>query len=595
MNKINRKQLSFLRIILRIFKIVLKTNPLAFFSVVIISVIYALCILGTMVYLQKFLDSVEGYIFKQNSLEGLIFFFLIYGGLLIGAEVMNSILNLTGEYIGQKCNGIFSRHLNKKLYHIEPIFFEDPDRLNELEKANAGKSSVTFTLMLSIMVIFFYGVYLIGVSYYLITLKPIFVLSVFLVFVPLLINFLLRSKWFSQLVDESAPYQRELNHYQDCLTGRRYYKETRLLGAVPFFTKKFREVLSILNLKAWRTDFKATRNELLMRLISLVGYGVLLTLLIDAAVKGEISIGAFAAIFASIAGVMELIEELLNQQIKTIFQSIGPSRNYFQVLDWPERNGTEAFNGIHRHIELKDVHFRYPNANQDALQNINLSIKKGETIAIVGENGSGKSTMSKVMLGLYLPTEGSIFYDEKPTSNLSFSTIFNYHSAVFQSYLKVGLSLEENIRLSEWYSSAQVESSLEEAGLDLNIGSFPQGKDTVLSREFGGVDLSGGQWQRVAIARGLYRDHNIIVLDEPTAAIDPLEEQRVFEQFMQISKDKTAILVTHRLGSARIADRIVVMEHGQIVEIGTHVELIALDGKYSQMYRAQADWYVRET
>lgn len=228
------------------------------------------------------------------------------------------------------------------------------------------------------------------------------------------------------------------------------------------------------------------------------------------------------------------------------------------------------------------------------MRGISLTIAKGETIAIVGENGSGKSTLTKVLLGLYLPTEGSVRYDQKSTADISFSTIFNHHSAVFQSYLKVGLSLEENIKLSDWYSSAHIESVVTEAGLNLNKETFPQGKDTVLFREFDGVDLSGGQWQRVAIARGLYRSHHFIVLDEPTAAIDPLEEQRVFEQFIRISKGKTAIIVTHRLGSARIADRILVMEHGKIVQDGTHAELISKEGKYSQMFHAQANWYYRD-
>jgi len=580
--------------IVRIFKIVMKTSSIAFYSVVIVSVIYALCILGTMIYLQRFLDRVEGVILEQYPISALILIFLVYGGLLIATEVMNSVLNLIGEYMAQKCDGIFGRHINEKLYSIEPIFFENPHRLNELNKANTGKSAVTYTLMLSIMVIFFYGVYLIGVSYYLFTVKPILILAVFLVFAPLLVNFVLRSKWFSQLVDESAPYQRELNHYQDCLVGRPYFKETRLLGAIPFFKKKFVDVLEILNVKAWRTDFKATQNELIMRFISLLGYGILLALLIDAVIKGDISIGTFAAVFASIATVMELIEELLDQQIKTIFQSIGPSRHFFRVLDWPERQGKEPFNGIEKQIEAENVFFRYPNATQDALRGISLTIAKGETIAIVGENGSGKSTLTKVLLGLYLPTEGSVRYDQKSTADISFSTIFNHHSAVFQSYLKVGLSLEENIKLSDWYSSAHIESVVTEAGLNLNKETFPQGKDTVLFREFDGVDLSGGQWQRVAIARGLYRSHHFIVLDEPTAAIDPLEEQRVFEQFIRISKGKTAIIVTHRLGSARIADRILVMEHGKIVQDGTHAELISKEGKYSQMFHAQANWYYRD-
>ena len=135
---------------------------------------------------------------------------------------------------------------------------------------------------------------------------------------------------------------------------------------------------------------------------------------------------------------------------------------------------------------------------------------------------------------------------------------------------------------------------MEQAGLTLDADTFPQGMETVLSREFDGVDISGGQWQRVAIARGLYRGHDIIVLDEPTSAIDPLEEARVYREFADIARSATAVIVTHRMGSARIADRIVVMDGGQIAEQGTHEELLARNGRYASMVEVQSDWYARE-
>jgi ATP-binding cassette subfamily B protein len=153
------------------------------------------------------------------------------------------------------------------------------------------------------------------------------------------------------------------------------------------------------------------------------------------------------------------------------------------------------------------------------------------------------------------------------------------------------MTLTDNIRISDFGSNADIDQPLSQAGVDVNGGSFPNGHDTMLSREFEGVDLSGGEWQRVAIARGLYRSHDTILLDEPTAAIDPLEESRIYRQFIEMSRSKTAIIITHRLGSTQIADRVLVMDKGRIVGDGTHQTLMKDCELYRDMYNAQAEWY----
>ena len=166
-------------------------------------------------------------------------------------------------------------------------------------------------------------------------------------------------------------------------------------------------------------------------------------------------------------------------------------------------------------------------------------------------------------------------------------------SGVFQNYQKYKMTLEDNIIISAFNDQkpGKIDQILEKVDIDINGGDYPKGTDTVLSTAFGGTDISGGQWQRVAIARGMYKEHEIIVLDEPTAAIDPLEEYALYNRFRAMAKDKTAILVTHRMGSCKIAVRIVVMDEGQIVEEGTHEELMNRNGKYKEMYAAQAQWY----
>ena len=228
------------------------------------------------------------------------------------------------------------------------------------------------------------------------------------------------------------------------------------------------------------------------------------------------------------------------------------------------------------------------------LHGISLSIAQGETIAVVGETGAGKSTLMKLLLGLYLPTSGQVLIGGMDTSQIQSKDIYKNSSAVFQDYQRYRATLQGNISVSQPQCNVSIEKikdACTQAELDSSSANFSDGLKTILSREFGGTDLSGGQWQRVAIARGLYRIHNIIVLDEPTAAIDPIEETNLYRQFARLAKGKTAIIVTHRLGSARIADRIVVLKDGSIDDIGTHEQLIARQGFYAQLFRAQAKWY----
>jgi ATP-binding cassette subfamily B protein len=213
---------------------------------------------------------------------------------------------------------------------------------------------------------------------------------------------------------------------------------------------------------------------------------------------------------------------------------------------------------------------------------------------VVGENGSGKSTIIRLITGLYSPSQGSVTYGEIDTSTLSMKSLFSKTSAVFQKYQRYQMKLADNIGISDVtfpVKEENLDDVCTKSGLDKNASSFSEGYDTMLSREFDGVDLSGGQWQRIAIARGFYRSHDLIILDEPTAAIDPYEETRIYNEFAEIAKNKTAIIVTHRLGSVKLADRIIVMKDGAVAQIGTHEELLHTDGEYARLYKAQEQWY----
>lgn len=216
-------------------------------------------------------------------------------------------------------------------------------------------------------------------------------------------------------------------------------------------------------------------------------------------------------------------------------------------------------------------------------------IKSGETIAVMGINGSGKSTLCKLLLGLYKPTKGEILFGSNFKNN---SQDLNA-SAVFQNFCRCKISLKENICISNIGTEMDSDAFREFCRKnDINVDAFDRGEDTILSREFDGMELSGGQWQKIAIARGIFRDSPLIILDEPTSAIDPLEEMKLYKKFLDICVGKTVVMVSHRLSSVQITERIIVMNHGSIIEDGTHEELLALNGLYSQMYHLQKETYI---
>jgi ATP-binding cassette subfamily B protein len=289
------------------------------------------------------------------------------------------------------------------------------------------------------------------------------------------------------------------------------------------------------------------------------------------------------------------MQEFVCDHVTYLTSDLAGIEKYITFMMLPERGGKDSEFIENKDLIFNNVSLSYPSSKSAALSNISFQIKKKETIAIVGENGSGKSTLVRLLLGLYTPTEGDVFIGNMNTKEASLKSLVNPVSAVFQKFQKYQLSLKDNITISDpkkHLDYNMLNYLLDQSGLDLNTTIFENGYNTILSREFDGADLSGGIWQRIAIARGYYKEHEIIVLDEPTAAIDPIEETRIYQQFAEICKDKTAILVTHRLGSAKIADRIFVMKNGSLVESGTHDELIAKQTEYARLYHTQKQWYL---
>ncbi len=286
----------------------------------------------------------------------------------------------------------------------------------------------------------------------------------------------------------------------------------------------------------------------------------------------------------------------------TIVTSIRENNEYllnlYRFLDLPDQmyHGTlavEKRDDIDYEVEFRNVSFRYPNTDTWVLRDVNMKFRIGDKLAIVGENGSGKTTFIKLLCRLYDPTEGTILLNGIDITRYRYDEYLSLFSVVFQDYKLFQFSLAANVTGSFDYEEEKVRECLVQAEFGSKLAELEKGIDTVLGRDYenDGIDLSGGEEQKVALARALYKNAPFMVLDEPTAALDPIAEAAVYESFQRLVAHKTAVFISHRLSSCRFCDDIIVFDHGRLVQRGSHETLAALDGKYRELWNAQAQYY----
>ncbi len=519
---------------------------------------------------------------------------IVLGGYFIAAMLLHAAENLTGEQATLRLKQEVGNLLHRKASRIDPVCYEDNQFLDDIRRANTGIRSAVDVMRCSLSMAGTFLCYYGFMGAYLAQMETGLLVMLCISFVPYILGGVIRYRIHKRAAYEEAPYQRRGEYYGRCITDREYARETRLLGAYGYFFRKFRENMAMARDIDWKATKKSEMVEIFLRFIAMTGYIGMIVLLFYYLTHGRVGIAAFAAVLSSLDTISDRLDTMFRSMLPGLTDSIGSAENYLAFMGMPERQGCREIPEGKR-VSFRKVSFVYPCGREPALRQIDLDIREGETVAIVGENGAGKSTFAKLLLGLYCPTEGSVEIDGMDTRDINPGNTVGKLSAVFQNFQKYKMTLGENVFLSDSghpVDEKRILRSLHRAGLDEKSGEFGQGLDTMLSREFGGTDLSGGQWQRLSIARGLYRRHNLIVLDEPTAAIDPLKETEIYQKFAESARDKTAVIITHRLGSARIADRIIVLDRGRIAEQGTHEELLKARGIYSEMYREQAKWYV---
>lgn len=394
-----------------------------------------------------------------------------------------------------------------------------------------------------------------------------------------------------------SPQARRMAWFSSITLDDKAAQEIRLFGFGDYFIQGYMNLAERFSLNFRKERFYQSMQSIALSSLTVIGYSAIFIWILLYTLSKEIEIGSSIIILQAFVMTQTLLSSFM-QNFAMIFPVISFFEKLRKLLGLKfaishNEKGKTPFNGLGNKICFENVSFKYPDGRL-ALKNINLTIKANEKIALVGENGAGKSTLIKLLMRMYDPTEGRITIDGVDLKELNILEWRKSIGAVFQDFGKYHLTAQENIGLGDYTSISSLDKIHHAAikgGFNEVFERLPEKENTLLGKEFGGTSLSVGEWQKLAMSRAFMRDAEILILDEPTASLDPKSEHEVFKKFSTNADNKTTIFITHRLGSVLMADRIIVMKSGRIVEEGTHHELISSKGDYQVLFTMQASRY----
>ncbi|MHB1153520.1 MAG: ABC transporter ATP-binding protein [Eubacteriales bacterium] len=491
----------------------------------------------------------------------------------------------------------YKERMLKKLKTMKYEHFESEASAEIIDKAyNRAENSARHLWPMYVNVWLSSVIASIGIIGYILSIRWWLLLTVL---IPFILETYIASKTNYNIYMELETYWKKERKYSTLgwyLRSRDFSRELKAFGNSDYLIDTYKDRLNERNRDYERYYFKNLRKILLGGYLTKIASIANVIILLILFVNGQMTVGLFIAmtglmfggIYSSLGGCAFIFK-----WAPFHINSYDYYDKFFQLSD--ESEGTETELPDMFDIEFRDVWFRYPGTEKDILKGLTFKIKNGEKASIVGENGEGKSTMMKLLLGLFSPDKGEILIGGKKLNDYPLSVRTKIFGPVFQDFPKYSITIKENIGIGgidEIGSDEKIKAAAKKGKADKFAEKLEKGYDTLLGRDFeGGVDISGGQWQRIAISRAFMGGKPILLLDEPTSQLDPVAEADLYNEFADMAENKTAVFITHRLGSTMITDRIFVISDGRIKESGTHDELMQADCIYAGMFNAQKQWY----
>ena len=601
-----KERLEALRYVPALFRLIWGTHRGYTAAMVVLRVVRAFVPVVTFWVGKLILDSVIAAKAGSGSLTQVWRYLVMELGIVLVGEILARASSLIESLLGDLFSNAMSVQLMEHAAKLDLAQFEDPEFYDHLERAR--RQTVGRIALLSLLLSMSQdALTLLTLAGALIAYNPWLLLLLAAAVVP---SFLGETHFASlgySLLFRWTPERRQLDYLRYVGASDKTAKEVQMFGLAPWLTERYRDLSQRFYQENRNLSIRRGVVSALLSILGTVGYYGAYVVILIRAVKGDITIGTLTFLAASFGRGRDVIQNILLSASNVAEQALY-LRDLFVFLDMRPTiesppNARPVPTKIQSGFVFEDVGFHYPDSERWAIRNVNFTLRPGERVALVGENGAGKTTITKLLARLYDPTEGRITLDGVDLKEYDLVSLRHAIGVIFQDFVRYDMRFDENIGVGEIDSvrgeleksngtppsiTAAAENSLAASLLP----RFSKGYQQMLGRRFDeGVDLSGGEWQKIALARAYIRDAQVLILDEPTAALDARAEYEVFLRFSELVAGRMAILISHRFSTVRMADRIIVLRHGKVEEQGSHEELLANGGLYEELFAMQAKGY----
>lgn len=594
-----QERMSALRNLPPVLKIVWRSGPAVVTLGVLFRVLVAVQPLAILYVSKLIIDGIVNTVSKHGPVPTRLWWLVAAEfGLAVVGNVFTRIVDFTDQLLADKYTRHVSIEVMRHAAQLDVLAYEDPEFYDRLERARVQatdrlamiqmlgrlEQQIITTITLSV-----------GIVYY----SPWLLLLLIAGVLPAFLGeshfaFLGYAKNFRQTV-----MRRQMDYLRQVGGSKEAAKELKLFGLSKFLTERFSKLADQVYVENVALSKRKLIAGAFLSIIGSLGYYSAYVWVIWRTVTGHLTIGSLyflaGAILQASANIQQIFSTMSGVADQALFLTDLLAFFDMQPTIRSKPNALPAPRPVLQGFEFRNVSFSYPGSERRILKNLNFTLRPGERVALIGENGEGKTTIVKLITRLYDPTEGQILLDGVDLREYDLEDLYREIGVIFQDFMRYEMTARENVavgRIEEIENTEAIVTAAHKSLADDVVAKLADGYEQMLGRRFEmGVDLSGGEWQKLALARAYLRDAQLLVLDEPTAALDARSEFEVFERFAELTEGKMALFISHRFSTVRMADRIVVLAGGQIAEEGNHEQLMALDGRYAEMFELQAASY----